>query len=387
MIGTFNGLLFSFLLLKRGLAEEKLSDKLLAFLLLSLCLIISDYTLGYMGIEIFWGDGMLAYFPHDAGFVVGPIVYFYLISLTNPSFKFEKSHLIHFAPQLAYYLYRLIIYFQGSPFVDQWQEQVDGVWHLDIILEWLKYISQYFYVFLSFKVFHEYSGWINNQFSETEPISLKWYKNFLVVFIITITLQWINSIQLIVTDFDFNSVGWFYYFLAVLIVYLGIFGYNQKAFLPITQVEETQSFDIPFGTATPLTPLNLDSDKTVKVDSLELENWKCKVNELFVSKRSYLKSDLTLNDLATQLSTNPSQLSYVINEGFGKNFNDFVNQQRVELVKQKLKSKEHLRKTLLGIAHECGFNSKATFNRAFKKFTEMTPKDFIESQQLSTVVR
>lgn len=336
-----------------------------------------------MGIEVFWGDGMLAYFPHDAGFVVGPIVYFYLISLTNPSFKFQKNHLIHGVPQLLYYLYKLTIYFQGAQFVNEWQEQVVQVLHLDITLEWLEFISQYYYLYLSFKVFRGYSKWINTQFSETEPISLKWYKNFLVVFIITITLQWINSIQLIVTNFDFNSVGWFYYFLALLIIYLGIFGYNQRTILDVAFNEVSSPLILLPHEGGNIPHAVVESEKTLKEESEELVAWKSKLSELFISTKPYLKSDLTLNDLATQLSTNPSQLSYVINEGFGRNFNDFVNQQRIELVKQKLKSKEHLRKTLLGIAHECGFNSKATFNRAFKKFTEMTPKDFIESQLLS----
>ena len=61
------------------------------------------------------------------------------------------------------------------------------------------------------------------------------------------------------------------------------------------------------------------------------------------------------------------------------NFNDFINHYRIEAVKVKLREGEHQQTTLLGIAFDSGFNSKATFNRAFKKSTGTTPKNFIEN--------
>ncbi len=44
-----------------------------------------------------------------------------------------------------------------------------------------------------------------------------------------------------------------------------------------------------------------------------------------------------------------------------------------------LKAGEQKNQTLLGIAFDCGFNSKATFNRAFKKQTGLSPKEWIEN--------
>jgi AraC-like DNA-binding protein len=70
----------------------------------------------------------------------------------------------------------------------------------------------------------------------------------------------------------------------------------------------------------------------------------------------------------------------VINQGFQLNFNDFINQYRIEAVKDKLKAGEQKTQTLLGIAYDCGFNSKATFNRAFKKVTGLSPKQWLEGQ-------
>jgi AraC-like DNA-binding protein len=84
-----------------------------------------------------------------------------------------------------------------------------------------------------------------------------------------------------------------------------------------------------------------------------------------------------LNDLAKQLTTTPAVLSKLINEGFGLNFNDFINEYRIRELMAKLKLGEHRNQTLLGIALDSGFNSKATFNRSFKKLTSMSPKEWM----------
>jgi AraC-like DNA-binding protein len=81
------------------------------------------------------------------------------------------------------------------------------------------------------------------------------------------------------------------------------------------------------------------------------------------------------------MQSNVSVVSKMINQGFGQNFNDFINQFRIEAVKEKLQKGEHLQQTLLGIAFDCGFNSKATFNRSFKKITGQSPKEWIEKNQ------
>ncbi|MBL0268466.1 MAG: AraC family transcriptional regulator [Chitinophagaceae bacterium] len=73
-------------------------------------------------------------------------------------------------------------------------------------------------------------------------------------------------------------------------------------------------------------------------------------------------------------------LSMVINKGFSMNFNDWVNKYRLEEVKSLFEKGEHKKQTLLSIAFECGFNSKATFNRAFKKATGITPREWLSRQ-------
>ena len=97
-------------------------------------------------------------------------------------------------------------------------------------------------------------------------------------------------------------------------------------------------------------------------------------------EKPYLDPELTLRDLARILGMNTTHLSQTINKGFGKNFNDFINEYRIEMVKKKLLSGERSNATLLELAFESGFNSKATFNRSFKKFTGKSPREFAAAQ-------
>jgi len=69
----------------------------------------------------------------------------------------------------------------------------------------------------------------------------------------------------------------------------------------------------------------------------------------------------------------------VINSQSGYNFFEFVNKYRVVMVIDKMSGQELRTSTLLGLALDSGFNSKASFNRAFKKFTGRTPSEYSNS--------
>ena len=96
----------------------------------------------------------------------------------------------------------------------------------------------------------------------------------------------------------------------------------------------------------------------------------------------YKDPDLTLNDLADKLDVHPNYLSQVINSNENKTFYDLINEKRVEAFIQKTSDAAHQQFTLLAIALDCGFNSKASFNRNFKKFTGQTPSDYLQAQSL-----
>jgi AraC-like DNA-binding protein len=93
-------------------------------------------------------------------------------------------------------------------------------------------------------------------------------------------------------------------------------------------------------------------------------------------KKPYLNSDLTLKDLAAELSISQHNLSEILNTQLNRNFYDFVNGYRIEEVKRRMSDLESEKYSLLAIAYDSGFNSKSAFNTIFKKQTNVTPSQY-----------
>ena len=98
-----------------------------------------------------------------------------------------------------------------------------------------------------------------------------------------------------------------------------------------------------------------------------------------VEDQLHLNPDLTLGMLAAHLDISAQELSATINGSIGKNFNDFINEYRVKTFQDKIQRGRATELSLLGVAFESGFNSKATFNRTFKKFTGKSPSEYLKS--------
>ncbi len=91
----------------------------------------------------------------------------------------------------------------------------------------------------------------------------------------------------------------------------------------------------------------------------------------------YLSTHLSLRSLANQIELSPNKLSWLLNNSFGKNFSEFINHYRIEAFKNLARDPANANITILGLAYDCGFNSKTVFNTYFKKETGMTPKQFL----------
>ncbi|MFK7786357.1 MAG: helix-turn-helix domain-containing protein, partial [Crocinitomicaceae bacterium] len=130
-----------------------------------------------------------------------------------------------------------------------------------------------------------------------------------------------------------------------------------------------------------LFPVNEAIQKPKKkelLDSESAEQFKTKLLELVDNDQPYLDSTLTLRSLAGQVGMHPNQLSWLLNESVGKSFNEFINSYRVEAFKQLARKPKSLNLTLLGMAYDCGFNSKTVFHTYFKKETGLTPSQFVK---------
>ena len=94
------------------------------------------------------------------------------------------------------------------------------------------------------------------------------------------------------------------------------------------------------------------------------------------SEKSYLEEDISLQSLSRQLKISSNNLSQVINQEFQVSFYDYINKYRVKefISLRNEPTNDHL--TILALALDSGFSSKASFNRIVKKMTGKTPSQY-----------
>lgn len=114
------------------------------------------------------------------------------------------------------------------------------------------------------------------------------------------------------------------------------------------------------------------------MDEATAEKWKEKIEVFVADERPYLNPALSLRSLAAQIEIHPNQLSWLLNQAIGKNFNEFINQKRIAHFKKLMRDPANAHISLIGLAFESGFNSKTVFNTTFKKQEGMTPKAFLK---------
>ena len=102
------------------------------------------------------------------------------------------------------------------------------------------------------------------------------------------------------------------------------------------------------------------------------------------NNKPYKNPDLTLDELATLMAVNPNQLSQVINSRTGKSFYHYINSYRIKEFLALASLPESNKFTYLGLASDCGFQSKTTFNKYFKLETGKTPSEYFQQTGVTT---
>jgi AraC-like DNA-binding protein len=362
--GFIQAWIYAILLWNRARQNNRLSDVLLGLVLVGMAFNIWEYMLGFSGIEILWRQ--LNFFPRTLGFAFAPLCYFYFKSQVDKDFRFSKQDFWYFLPFIIHTVYHVGVFSMGQDFVKSVEKNFHGPFHIPEIETFGEIFLDCFYFFKCLKLYRQYRNWTKTQFSDTESVSFKWFRNFLIVLMISLVAYLLKFVIDGIYDLDFKQDWWDNLVGVALIYYVSITGYAQAQ--PNTGLvfkEEEHKVG------------NIQKEK---FNDSELETWKVKILKLMQDEKLYLQPELNLSDIANRLKTNISVLSGVVNNAFGKNFNDFVNEYRVKEFQERIQLPENKNITLLGIAFDCGFNSKATFNRSFKKFTGKAPKEFLEVQ-------
>lgn len=360
------GVIFAALLLRRGRRNKSRPDFWLAALLLLLCASLITPFIGFA--QVYNSNQWLTYFPFHIAYGLGVAVYFYVLSLTNSQRRFERKDLLLFVPSALYVGFRLLLFAQSLEFKD-WFDERFYVPFISPLVFVSEFIWNLFFLALALKHYRKYRRWLDQNFSDTERIKFEWLRNFLYVFTFVFALGGIfDFIDSFIVNLSYVQYFYFQTILALITYYLAIAGYLRSAAIEI-QFE-------PRAAENAAVEAQKTSLSKTPISAPELEKLKTNLQNLMKSEKPYLEPQLTLADLSKRARLNTTVLSYVVNQGFGKNFNDFVNEYRVGEIKEKLQTQAAKNLNLLGLAMECGFNSKATFNRAFKKVTGVSPKEF-----------
>jgi AraC-like DNA-binding protein len=333
---------------------------------------------------------VLFYIPFQQLFLLPPVLYFYCRTLLDQSFEFSRKHLFHFLPAALYLVYSAIVFVTDKVILQDYYFYKDGKdKDLSTWYQVAGFISLVCYALQSLAVYKKYKTLTYQVISFADSVMFKWAQRFLLSFLLLLGIRLLFFVLNPEWD-QFGKKFWYYVCFSILFYYISISGYINairsftrfKDEFPLpAPVPAYKSSLVPQKEESLVIPA-VDSDPDDHKNIADLAIWKEKIERLMETDKLFENPALTLADVCNQLGIHTKKASQLINQGFNMNFNDFVNHYRTQAVIGKMEEGGHNLQTLLGIAFECGFNSKSTFNRAFKRYTSLTPKEYIQKNGL-----
>lgn len=124
--------------------------------------------------------------------------------------------------------------------------------------------------------------------------------------------------------------------------------------------------------------IEVENDSKALLSDDEIQAAKEALQSIMSEQKAYIDPKFSLRDLAEKVGFHPNKLSWLLNDQFEVNFNDFVNSYRLQEFQDRALMPGSNQFTLLGLAFESGFSSKSTFNEYFKKKTGQTPRGWMK---------
>lgn len=345
---VINGFVFAFLLFEKK--ENQQANRFLSLTILSTCLTFTPFILDT---SIWKAYEWLAWLPFSLSYWIGPAFYFYIKTLTESSAAFRRKDLWHFAPIILNYIHS--IYHAVVVHVNPWP------W-FHHIAEWLEsaaIVSILIYLFLSWRLVRSYQHALLNKVSNTERIDLRWVTRFIFIIAASCVLMLVFLITSILAGGKYTLQNWDDPRAFALLVYAGVLYW-----ISISGFKQAQTHRMPKA-AEPEAP-----------DAKEHSTVIQKLQVAIGDHHLYRNPQLSLADLSKFVTISERAISNAINQELGKNFFQFVNEYRVEEVKDRLQDPKQAHLKILSLAFDAGFNSKASFNRVFKAYTGHTPQAY-----------
>lgn len=321
----------------------------------------------------------------------GPFLYLYTLALTGSLPKKRGYRLLHFIPALISLLYLIPVFYTlpSAQKADIFKHNGAG-FETFMLVNWIVImISGITYIILSWLALQRHLKNIHEQFSYEEKINLRWVQ-YLIYGIAAIWLVvWLAD-----DEVTFAVVVAFVFFIGYFgIKQVGIFGTSRE--VNIANTKELTVLPADGETAGPVPETKTSAEKISTEQTAVPENKK-KYNKsglttemtgkiaadlqvLMQQKKLYKDNELTLQRLADTLQVHPNYLSQVINGQEEKNFYDYINSLRIGEFIRLSALPENRQYTILSLAMDCGFNSKSSFNKYFKKVTGLSPSDYLQN--------
>lgn len=347
----------------------------------------------------------LTFFPVLLGIAIpfplihGPFLYLYTASLTNQS-SGKWMNLLHFVPAVLTYFSLIPFYALGvEEKIEVYQTGGKGFETLTGFIMAAIIFSGIAYVILSLWTLKKFRRAAKNEFSYTENINLTWLRYL----IFGIGVIWVSVI--------FGTDSTTYSSVVLFVLFIGYFGIKQVGIF--TQAPPSEEIMDTAGIVSGLkeiAPENFSFAFKERMTEEKKENMAALVNQHSAEKIKYQKSglndssaekiheklklqmqtekwyrdpELSLSQLAQKLNIQTNILSQVINSYENRTFYDYINQLRIEEFKKMVILPENQKYTLLSLAFDCGYNSKTSFNRNFKKVTSLSPSEYLKRADIS----
>ncbi|MEM7087271.1 MAG: AraC family transcriptional regulator [Bacteroidota bacterium] len=346
---VINGFVFAFLLFEKN--ENRRANRFLSLTIFSMCLTFTPFILD---ISIWNNYQWLSWLPFSLSYWIGPAFYFYIKTLTEGSDAFRKKDFWHFSPLILNYIHS--IYHALVAGTNPWP------WfhHIAELLEASAILSVMIYLIYSYRLVKAYQRSLLNNISYTERIDLRWVNQFILMTAGSFILILIFVIAGMLVGGKFAPLDWTEPRAFILLIYSGVLYW-----LSISGFKQTQTRQV-FSIKEE--PNEQDHGKLSEVIQ--------KLSSIIESNKLHRNPELSLSDLSEFADISERVISNAINKELGKNFFQFINEYRVEEMKERLKDPNNDHLKILSLAFDVGFNSKASFNRVFKSYTGQTPKDY-----------
>ncbi len=379
ILQVFSLLIVFVSLLLAGFLLTTRSANYISNILLAVFLIISaiDSDSIFLGGYIYPNYPALGIFLSSTVFLKMPLLYLYLISIVFSGFKLKWRHLWHGSAFLVNFIVFIPRFYAVG--TDGQLEYLLSQTLSDRQIEvQFSYILLHFqiviYLIFSFILVNKYRRLLLENYSNASLFNYKWLFQFLIIF----------SIEFIVASF--KNIFMFYgsedaYFYSMFITSLVAIVYviwlvlktmrHPELFRGIDpKLQLVRKMVVSEGNSGVIIP-NTKGNETPKF------NQKVQVlNNYMAQSEPFLDPSLTIYDLSKQLNLPTREISLLINHELNQHFFDFVNGFRVRKAMEMLVDPDKKEFTVLEILYEVGFNSKSSFNTAFKKYTLLTPTEY-----------